>query len=105
VERKVFEEVEKFSPDKHVHVPLMATERAKVILLCLSAGLAVPPHAHPGFDVTLQPLKGKALLPVEGGEDVTLVPGEIVFADGASSFSPKNPFDEDFEMLIHLIRR
>jgi quercetin dioxygenase-like cupin family protein len=77
----------------------------KVLLLCLSGGLTVPPHSHPGFDVTLQPLKGKAILPVDGGKAITLIPGELLFVDGAASFSPRNPFDEDFEMLIHMVRR
>jgi hypothetical protein len=55
-------------------------------------------------DDVLDEVEGGVVL-VEGGEDVNLVPGEIVFADGASSFGPKNPFDQDFEMLIHLIKR
>jgi quercetin dioxygenase-like cupin family protein len=105
MERKVFREIETFSGERHVHVPVFNTDRTKVLLLCLSGGLTVPPHSHPGFEVTLQPLKGKAVLPVEGGDDITLVPGEIYFSDGASSFNPKNPFEEDFEMLIHLIKR
>jgi hypothetical protein len=54
---------------------------------------------HPGFEITLQPLKGRAL------EEILLAPGEIFFVDGEVSFSPRNPFDEDFEMLIHLIER
>jgi quercetin dioxygenase-like cupin family protein len=105
MEQKVFKEVEQFSREKHVHVPLFSGERTKVLLLCLSAGLTVPPHSHPGFDITLQPLKGKALLPVDGGKEVELLPGQIFFVDGAMSFSPHNPFDEDFEMLIHLVKR
>ena len=64
----------------------------------------MPPHSHPGFEITLQPLKGKALLPING-EEIMLVPGEIFFVDGEVSFSPHNPFDENFEMLIHLIER
>jgi quercetin dioxygenase-like cupin family protein len=105
MEWKVFNEVERFSKEKHVHVPLFTSERTKVLLLCLAAGLTVPPHSHPGFDITLQPLKGKAILPIAGGEDVLLVPGVIFFVDGAMSFNPRNPFGEDFEMLIHLIGR
>ncbi len=105
MEQKIFKEVARFDKDKHVHVPLFNGERAKVLLLCLSAGLEVPPHSHPGFEITLQPLKGKALLPLEEGKEITLTPGEIVFVDGATSFNPKNPFTEDFEMLIHLIKR
>jgi mannose-6-phosphate isomerase-like protein (cupin superfamily) len=104
MERKVFSEIETFSKEKHVHVPIFNSERAKVLLLCLSAGLRVPEHSHPGFDVTLQPLRGRAVLPTDEG-DIDLTPGEIIVADGANSFSPNNPFDEDFEMLIHLIKR
>ncbi len=105
MEHKIFNEVERFSQEKHIHVPLFSSERTKVLLLCLSAGLTVPPHSHPGFDITLQPLKGKAILPLDDGKEVNLVPGEIYFVDGAISFNPKNPFMEDFEMLIHLIKR
>ncbi len=105
MEQKIFKELVRFDKDKHVHVPLFNGERTKVLLLCLSAGLEVPPHSHPGFEITLQPLKGKALLPLEGGKEITLTPGEIIFVDGATSLNPKNPFTEDFEMLIHLIKR
>ena len=105
MEQKVFKDVELFSKDRHVHVPLFNSERTKVLLLCLSRGLTVPPHSHPGFEITLQPLKGKAILPVDEGKEITLVPGQIIFVDGAISFSPRNPFEEDFEMLIHLVKR
>jgi quercetin dioxygenase-like cupin family protein len=105
MEVKAFADVEQFSTEKHVLVPLFNGERVKVLLLCLSSGLAVPPHSHPGFDITLQPLKGKAVLPIEGGKEISLVPGQILFVDGAMSFSPHNPFGEDFEMLIHLVKR
>jgi quercetin dioxygenase-like cupin family protein len=105
MEQKVFKDVELFAKDKHVHVPLFNSERTKVLLLCLSRGLTVPPHSHPGFEITLQPLKGKAILPMDGEKEVTLVPGQIFFVDGAISFSPRNPFEEDFEMLIHLVKR
>ena len=105
MDRKVFKDIERFSAEKHVHVPIFTSERTKVLLLCLSRGLTVAPHSHPGFEVTLQPLKGKAILPIDDGTDITLIPGEIYLADGGSSFSPRNPFDEDFEMLIHLIKR
>jgi len=105
MERKVFKDIEQFSKDKHIHVPLFTSDRTKVLLLCLSSGLSVPPHSHPGFDITLQPLKGKALLPMEGGQEIILNQGEIYFVDGAISFNPRNPFAEDFEMLIYLIKR
>ena len=105
MELKVFKDVERFSKEKHVHVTLFNGERTKVLLLCLSAGLAVPPHSHPGFEVTLQPIKVKAIQPLDEGNEITLVPGQVFFVDGAISFNPRNPFDEDFEMLIHLIKR
>jgi quercetin dioxygenase-like cupin family protein len=105
MEQKVFKDVERFSKEKHVHVPLFNGERTKVLLLCLSAGLTVPPHSHPGFEITLQPLRGKAILPIDDGKEITLVPGEVFFVDDAISFNPRNPFDEDFTMLIHLIKR
>ena len=105
MERKTLKDVERFSREKYVHVALFSTERTKVLLLCLSAGLAVPPHSHPGFEITLQPLRGKAVLPVPGREEVLLIPGEIVFIDDAMTFNPRNPFDEDFAMLIHLVRK
>jgi hypothetical protein len=49
--------------------------------------------------------KRQTMISIGDGTEITLTSGEIYFADGASSFSPKNPFDEDFEMLIHLIKR
>jgi len=105
MEQKIFKDVERFSKEKHIHVPLFTSERTKVLLLCLSAGLTVPPHSHPEFEITLQPLKGKAILPLDNGKEIMLIPGEVLFVDGAISFNPRNPFEEDFEMLIHLIKR
>jgi quercetin dioxygenase-like cupin family protein len=105
MDQKVFSEVERFSKENHVYVPLFSSERTKVLLLCLSAGLTVPPHSHPEFEITLQPLKGKAMLPIDGGTEVPLVPGQILFLDGALSFGIRNPFEDDFEMLIHLVKR
>ena len=105
MEQKIFKDVERFSKEKYIHMPLFTSERTKVLLLCLSAGLTVPPHSHPGFEITLQPLKGKAILPIDDGKEITLMPGEFFFVDGAMSFNPRNPFEEDFEMLIHLIKR
>jgi quercetin dioxygenase-like cupin family protein len=105
MEQKIFKDVERFSKEKHVHVQIFNSERTKVLLLCLSAGQTVPPHSHHGFEITLQPLRGKAILPLDGGEKMTLLPGTIFFVDGSTSLSPQNPFEEDFEMLIHLIKK
>lgn len=54
METKVFHEIERYQADKHVHVSVFNAERTKVLLLCLSPGLTVPPHSHPGFEITLQ---------------------------------------------------
>lgn len=105
MEAKVFSEIARYEPDKHVHVPVFNGERTKVLLLCLSAGLSVPPHSHPGFEVTLQPLLGRAVLPGEGGMELVLEPGRLYFVDGALSFNPRNPYAEPFQMLIHLVKR
>lgn len=104
MEIKKFSDVEHFESAKFVHVPLSSSERTKVLLLCLSAGLTVPPHSHPGFEVTLQPVRGKANLPLPDGSTLLLEPGMFVALDGAVAFNPSNPFAEDFEMVIHLIR-
>ncbi len=45
------------------------------------------------------------MLPIDGEKEITQRPDEVFFVDGAISFSPRDPFDEDFEMLIHLIKR
>jgi quercetin dioxygenase-like cupin family protein len=103
--RKVFKEVERFLPDKHVNVSIASGDRTQILLLCLSKGVSVPPHSHPGFEITLQPLKGKAKLPLGMGQEMLLQPGEIYFLDGSISFNPKNPFNEDFQMLIHLVKK
>jgi len=105
METKVFADIERYQPDKHIHVPVFNGERTKVLLLCLSPGIAVPPHSHPGFEVTLQPLRGKAVLPAADGTELVLEAGRIYFVDGAESFSPKNRFAEPFQMLIHLVKK
>ena len=74
MEQKTFADVEQFSKDKYIHVPLCSSERTKVLLLCLSRGLTVPPHSHPGFDITLQPLKGMALLPTDVEYSINIFP-------------------------------
>ena len=105
MEMKVFADIERYQPDKHVHVPVFNGERTKVLLLCLPAGLAVPPHSHPGFEITLQPLCGKAVLPSDDGKELVLEPGRLYFVDGARNFNPRNPHAEPFQMLIHLIKK
>jgi quercetin dioxygenase-like cupin family protein len=105
MEWKVFAEIERFASDKHVLVPVFEGERAKVVLLCLAPGTAAPPHSHPGFEVTLQPLRGKAAFRTESGEEVILEPGAIYFAQGEGTFNPRNSYSEPFQMLIHLVKK
>jgi len=105
METKVFREIERYDPAKHVHVTVFNGQRTKVLLLCLSPGLSVPPHSHPGFEITLQPLSGKALLPTAEGGEASLEPGRIVFVDGGQDFNPRNPYSEPFQMLIHLVKK
>ena len=105
MESKVFREIERYQLDRHVHVTVFNGERTKVLLLCLGPGLTVPPHAHPGFEITLHPLLGRAVLPTSDGKEIVLEPGRVLFIDGAESFSPRNPFTEPFQMLIHLVKR
>ncbi len=99
-----FSEVERFDSQKFIHVPMFSGIRTKVLLLCLSGGLTVTPHSHPGYEVTLQPLRGKANLPLPDGSTLLLEPGMFITIDGAAAFNPSNPFKDEFEMLIHLIR-
>lgn len=105
MEAKVFSEIARYEAGKHVHVPVFVGERTKVLLLCLSAGLGVPPHSHPGFEVTLQPLLGKAVLPTQDRGEIALEPGRLYFVDGSRSFNPRNPYGEPFQMLIHLVKK
>ena len=94
-----------FDANKHVHVPVFVGHRTKVLLLCLGAGQSVPVHRHPGFEITLQPLTGKATIPMPDGTNATLEPGMFISVeDGNYPFNPSNPFDEPFEMLIHLVQ-
>lgn len=104
IDRKTLSSIERFNPDRFVHIPVFTGERTKVILLCLAPKLAVPPHEHPGHEVVLEPLRGKAVLPMPTGE-VTLEPGDLYLLDGAQSFELRNPFDAPFEMLITRVRR
>ncbi|HZV13433.1 MAG TPA: hypothetical protein VFA55_09485 [Candidatus Kapabacteria bacterium] len=103
MEVKNIESVARFDQKKFVHVPLYVGKRTKALLLCLGSGQEVPPHSHAGFEITLQPLKGKAYLPMPDGTKMLLEPGEFISVDGSTSFNPSNPFPENFEMLIHLV--
>ncbi|MFI5252200.1 MAG: cupin domain-containing protein [Bacteroidota bacterium] len=103
--KKVFKEIERFEPGKPVQVPIANGERTKIVMLCLSPGASEPPHSHPGYELSLMPLKGRGKLPLGLKQEILLQPGEIYLVDGGMSFNPKNPFEEDFEMLVHLVKK
>ncbi|HEX8746594.1 MAG TPA: cupin domain-containing protein [Pyrinomonadaceae bacterium] len=98
------EEVEKFEDERYVRPVLFKGERTTSLLLCLKPGQSVPSHRHEGFEIVLQPLMGEAEALLDG-ERLTLRAGELVFVDGGNDFAPVNRGDENFTMLITLVRR
>ena len=104
METKAFAEIERYQPEKHVMVSVFDGERTKVRLLCLSPGAAVPTHGHAGFEVTLQPLRGRGVLSGDDGAELALEPGQVHFAVGTEAFAIKNPHVEAFLLLIHLVK-
>lgn len=104
METRTLKDIERYQDDKHVLVPVVDGERARVRLLCLAPGTGVPAHGREGFEVTLVPLAGKALAAEEDGTEVVLEPGQVHFAGGSGSFAFQNPHPEPFQMLIHLIK-
>lgn len=104
MKRVIIEEVEKYEDEKFVRAVLFKGERTTALLLCLKPGQSMPSHRHEGFEIMLQPLHGEAESVLDG-ELTTLRAGEIVFVDGANDFAPVNRGDENFTMLITLVRR
>jgi quercetin dioxygenase-like cupin family protein len=104
MQKIIIEEVEKYEDDKYFRPVLFKGERATVLLLCLKPGQAVPTHRHEGFEIVLQPLRGEAEAVLDG-ELTKLRAGEVVFVDGANDFAPVNRGEENFTMLITLVRR
>ncbi|WP_352432026.1 cupin domain-containing protein [Pyrinomonas sp.] len=78
--------------------------RVRVLLLTLPPGADVPSHRHDGWDVLLQPLRGRAELELDGEKHVLEV-GEVACVDGASTFAPRNPGQESLALLVTLVRR
>jgi quercetin dioxygenase-like cupin family protein len=104
MKKVIIEEAEKYEEDKYVRPVLHKGERTTTLLLCLKPGQAVPAHRHEGFEIVLQPLKGEAVAVLDG-EETTLRPGELVFVDGANDFAPVNHGEQEFAMLITLVKR
>jgi quercetin dioxygenase-like cupin family protein len=104
MKKVIIAEAEKYEEDRYVRPLLHKGERTTTLLLCLKPGQAVPPHRHEGFEIVLQPLKGEAEAVLDG-EPTRLLPGELVFVDGANDFAPVNRGAQEFAMLITLVRR
>jgi quercetin dioxygenase-like cupin family protein len=104
MEYRNLRELEHFEEGKAIHVPLYSSERVRVVMLCLAPGTAIPMHKHPGFEVTLTPLRGRGKITSPEGEEVTLESGAIHFADAESGLDPSNPFEEPFVMLVHKVK-
>jgi len=104
MKRVTIKEVENYDDEKYVRPVLFKGERATSLLLCLKLGQSVPAHRHEGFEIVLHPLRGEAEAALDG-EQVTLRAGEVIFVDGANDFAPVNKGNENFSMLITLVRR
>lgn len=105
MQRISLESLEKYDAVKWSRELVFNGERLKTLLLwCLTPGQAVPLHRHEGFEVMLQPLRGEAEITLDG-EAVTLRAGEAILVDGANDFAPANRSEDNFAMLITLVRK
>lgn len=69
----------KFSPQRFTPVPLYQSAHSRTMVVGLEAGQAIPVH-HPGSDITMLVLEGKATL-VAGTEDLEQAgPGALLIA-------------------------
>ena len=59
-----------------VHVPLYASEHVRVVMLCIAPGAGRPMHKHPGFEITITPLRGKGMITSPDGKEILLEPGK-----------------------------
>lgn len=73
-----------FSPDKFQGVPVARTSRSQTMLVCLEPEQAIPVH-HPGIDLTLIVLEGRATL-VSGDEALDDAgPGAVLHAEAGQA--------------------
>jgi quercetin dioxygenase-like cupin family protein len=104
MESRNLSQLEHFEEGKAIHVPLYNSNQVRVVMLCLAPGSAIPMHKHPGFELTLTPLRGKGMITSPEGKAITLEPGIIHIVDAESGLDPHNPFDEPFAMLVHRVK-
>jgi len=65
-----------FSPERFKAVPVGATARMRVLLVCLEPGQFIPVH-HPGVDIAIVVLEGAGRV-VAGDRDEEVRPGAVV---------------------------
>ncbi len=104
MEHKNLHDLEHFEDRKAVHVALYTSDRLRVVMLCLAPGAGIAMHKHPGFQVTLTPLRGKGKITTPEGKEMILEPGTIHFVDAETGLDPNNPFEEPFVMLVHRVK-
>jgi quercetin dioxygenase-like cupin family protein len=104
MKRVNLEEVEAYDDKKFVRPLVLEGERTRTLLLCLRPGQSVPSHRHEGYEILLHGLRGLADLTLDG-EPVTVRAGDVVLIDGANDFAPANNGDDNFSMLITLVRK
>ncbi len=61
-------------------VPLIATERVRVVLLCMTPGTRTTPHFHPRADETFQVLSGTVGLTIGDEPEHLVGPGKVLLA-------------------------
>jgi len=105
MEHRTLRQLEQFEEGKAIHVPLYGSDHVRVVMLCIAPGAGIPMHTHPGFEITITPLRGKGAITSPQGERIILEPGTIHFADATCGLDPHNPFDEPFVMLVHRVKQ
>ena len=104
MEHRLLRELEQFEEGKATHVPLYVSEHVRVVMLCISPGAGIAMHKHPGFEVTITPLRGRGMITSPEGEKITLEPGTFHIVDAECGLDPHNPFEEPFVMLVHRVK-
>ncbi len=104
MEHRTLHEFEHFEEGQAIHVPLYSSGQVHVVMLCIAPGAGIPMHKHPGYEITITPVRGKGVITSPEGEKITLEPGTIHFADSECGLDPHNPFEEPFVMLVHRVK-